>query len=258
MLKVDTPHGAAWHRYNDDGYGEHADGKPYDGVGIGRIWPLLAGERGHYELAAGRRDVAEKMVEALEGFANDSGLLSEQVWDSPDIPEHQLFFGRPSGSAMPLVWAHAEYVKLRRSLADGKVFDIPVHSVRRFLKDKQVCKRTYWRFDQPCRAMPAGTTLRIELHANATVHWSRDDWQTSCDTPTKDSGVGLHYADLPSDALKSPKSVRFTFYWPEPDRWEDKNYEVAIIGQDAIDGKPRPQSIKQRPAPAKSAKVPAG
>ncbi|HEX3870835.1 MAG TPA: glycoside hydrolase family 15 protein, partial [Pirellulales bacterium] len=116
LLKVDTPQGPGWHRYNKDGYGEHADGSPFDGVGIGRIWPLLAGERGHYELAAGRRDEAEKMVDAMESFANESGLIPEQVWDSPDIPEHQLHFGRPSGSAMPLVWAHAEYVKLRRSL----------------------------------------------------------------------------------------------------------------------------------------------
>jgi glucoamylase len=26
---------------------------------------------------------------------------------------------------MPLVWAHAEYVKLARSLRDGRVFDTP-------------------------------------------------------------------------------------------------------------------------------------
>ena len=73
-----------------DGYGEHADGSPFDGAGIGRIWPLLTGERGHYELAAGRRDEAEKLVDSMEGFANESGLIPEQVWDSPDIPEHQL------------------------------------------------------------------------------------------------------------------------------------------------------------------------
>ena len=104
LLKVETPHGPAWHRYNGDGYGEHADGSPFDGVGIGRIWPLLTGERGHYELAAGRSDVAEKMASSIEGLANESGLIPEQIWDANDIPEHQLYFGRPSGSAMPLVW----------------------------------------------------------------------------------------------------------------------------------------------------------
>ena len=54
LLRVQTPHGPAWHRYNGDGYGEHENGDAFDGTGIGRAWPLLTGERGHYELAAGR------------------------------------------------------------------------------------------------------------------------------------------------------------------------------------------------------------
>ncbi len=53
LLRVDTPNGPCWHRYNGDGYGEHPDGRPYDGTGIGRAWPLLTGERGHYELCCG-------------------------------------------------------------------------------------------------------------------------------------------------------------------------------------------------------------
>ena len=113
LLKTETPTGPVWHRYNDDGYGEHEDGAPFDGTGIGRGWPLLTGERAHYELSAGRVDEAKKLLKTMESFANEGGLISEQVWDSPDIPEHELHFGRPSGSAMPLVWAHAEYIKLQ-------------------------------------------------------------------------------------------------------------------------------------------------
>jgi len=70
-LKVDTPHGPAWHRYQGDGYGEHADGAPFDGIGIGRAWPLLTGERAHYELAAGRARATEELAQALEAFAGD-------------------------------------------------------------------------------------------------------------------------------------------------------------------------------------------
>jgi glucoamylase len=72
----------------------------------------------------------------MESFANEGGLISEQVWDSPDIPERELHFGRPSGSAMPLVWAHAEYLKLRRSLRDGRLFDLPPQTVQRYLIEK--------------------------------------------------------------------------------------------------------------------------
>ncbi len=133
LCKVDTPRGPCWHRYNHDGYGEHADGAPFDGTGVGRVWPLLTGERAHYELAAGRKAEADKLRRRMETLANDSGLLPEQIWDSPDIPERNLHFGRPSGSAMPLVWAHGEYVKLRRSLHDGRVFDTPQLAAERYL-----------------------------------------------------------------------------------------------------------------------------
>ncbi len=39
-------HGTDVGAFDDDGYGEHADGRPFSKTGIGRGWPLLAGERG--------------------------------------------------------------------------------------------------------------------------------------------------------------------------------------------------------------------
>src|SRR5262249_42363445 len=119
LLKVELPQGPGWRRYNLDGYGEKADGRPFDGVGIGRAWPLLAGERAHYALAAGARKEAEALLATIEAQTSPGGLIPEQVWDAAPIPGRQLEPGKPTGSAMPLVWAHAEYVKLLRSLADG-------------------------------------------------------------------------------------------------------------------------------------------
>ena len=93
LLKVDLPPGPVWRRYNDDGYGERADGSPFNGTGIGRAWPLLTGERAHYELAAGRRAEAERLLATLEACASDGGLIPEQVWDLPAIPERELLPG---------------------------------------------------------------------------------------------------------------------------------------------------------------------
>ena len=76
FLKTETPHGPGWHRYTDDGYGEHADGTPFDGTGIGRVWPLLTGERAHYELAAGRPAEAARLLRAIETMANDGRFHS--------------------------------------------------------------------------------------------------------------------------------------------------------------------------------------
>ncbi|MGE5186645.1 MAG: glycoside hydrolase family 15 protein [Acidobacteriota bacterium] len=125
VLQVDIAGLPGWRRYPGDHYGEYPDGRPFDGGGVGRSWPLLVGERAHYELALGRIDRARALARALEHFASATGMISEQVWDAPDVLERGLVRGQPTWSASPLGWAHAEYLKLCRSLADGRVFDLP-------------------------------------------------------------------------------------------------------------------------------------
>jgi glucoamylase len=174
LLKVDLPQGPLWYRYNLDGYGEHDDGAPFDGIGVGRPWPLLTGERAHYELAAGHPQTASKLLATLEASSSSGGLLPEQVWDKADIPERELFLGRPSGSAMPLVWAHAEHIKLLRSLRDQRVFDMPPQPVQRYQVDKTDSLLRSWRFNQKIRSIPPGKKLRIEVLAAARIHWTMD------------------------------------------------------------------------------------
>ena len=228
LLKIETPSGPTWHRYNDDGYGEHADGAPFDGTGIGRGWPLLTGERAHYELASGRVETAKKLRGVLESFANEGGLIPEQVWDTADIPDRELQFGRPSGSAMPLVWAHAEYLKLQRALRDGQLFDLPPQTVQRYLIEKTASTRMIWRFNHKIRSMPAGKTLRIETLAPASIHWSADGWSTVQDTTTHAIGLGIHIAELTTAGLAADAQIRFTFYWLECARWEGADFTVRI------------------------------
>ncbi len=229
LLKTDTPTGPVWHRYNDDGYGEHENGDPFDGTGIGRAWPLLTGERGHYELAAKNTKRAQELLDAMGSFANEGGFLPEQVWDADDIPEKELYFGRPAGSAMPLVWAHAEYVKLCRSLADGRVFDMPPQTFKRYGQKAQAeSPYTIWRFNHKCRSIPAGQVLRVELLATAVVHWSDDDWQTTQETHTRDTGLGLHIADLPTTEHEAGAEIQLTFHWLDDGSWQNENFAVQI------------------------------
>ncbi|NNM87520.1 MAG: glucan 1,4-alpha-glucosidase [Phycisphaerae bacterium] len=228
LLKVQTPTGPTWHRYNDDGYGEHEDGAAFDGTGIGRGWPLLTGERAHYEIAAGRLESARQLQATLESFANASGFIPEQVWDSADIPQRELYFGRPSGSAMPLVWAHAEYLKLRRSLHDGRVFDMPPQTVQRYLKEKTVSPRLTWRFNHKLRSLPTGKILRLETLVPAIIHWTLDGWNTMQDVHTHSPGLGVHLVDLPTAEMAEGQQVQFTFYWPDAARWEGLNFRVEI------------------------------
>jgi glucoamylase len=229
LLKVDTPYGPAWHRYNDDGYGEHEDGSAFDGSGIGRAWPLLTGERAHYELSAGRADDAESLLKTMEAFSNEGGFISEQVWDSEDIPERGLHCGRPSGSAMPLVWAHAEYIKLRRSLEDGQVFDTPQQCRQRYVEEQHPSDYELWRFNHKRHEIPAGKTLRVEVLAPAVVHWSSDGWETIQDVETQDSGLGVHVADLSTGELQAGTTIVFTLYWPAAAHWEGTDFTIKLV-----------------------------
>ena len=228
LLKVDLPQGPGWHRYNMDGYGERADGRPFDGVGIGRVWPLLAGERAHYALAAGRRAEAEALLATIEAQTSSGGLIPEQVWDGPPIPERELETGQPSGSAMPLVWAHAEYVKLLRSLADGAVFDLPPHTVRRYLKEKRQARCRPWREDAPIARIPSGRVLRLDFVQATIVLFTHDGWRSQTEITTKDAGFGLFTAEIATDGVKAGESVVFTWRDQTTGAWRGRNFEVAI------------------------------
>jgi glucoamylase len=228
LLRVKLPQGPCWYRYNDDGYGEHADGSPFDGTGIGRPWPLLAGERAHYELEAGNIAGAQELLRVMELSTSGSRLLPEQVWDSGDIPERELFLGKPTGSACPLVWAHSEYIKLVRSLKDGKIFDQPPQTVMRYRVEKRRSVYCEWRFNNKCRTLPSGKVLRIALMAPAKVHWSSDGWRTANDVTTRDTGTGIYVADLPTSDMEGGRSIVFTMFWPGGQHWEGADFSVTI------------------------------
>jgi glucoamylase len=226
-LKTETRTGPVWHRYNQDGYGEHDDGAPFDGIGIGRGWPLLAGERAHYEIARGDCAAAERLLHVIEAQTSPGGFIPEQVWDAEDIPERELFNGKPSGSAMPLMWAHAEYIKLRRSLRDGRVFDMPPQTVQRYLVEKITARTAVWRFNQKCVSIPAGYTLRIETVTPATIVWTADNWQSQRVEPAKETRLGVFYLDIRIAGMSAGAQIEFTFHWPN-DQWEGQNFKVSV------------------------------
>jgi glucoamylase len=131
-LRVNTPQGPYFYRYNHDGYGEHADGAPYDGGGVGRLWPLLSGERGEYEIARGRD--AGPYIEAMLRSANRGGMIPEQVWDRGDHSPRGLKLGQGTGSATPLAWSMAQLVRLLVDAAEGRVVEQPKVVADRYLR----------------------------------------------------------------------------------------------------------------------------
>jgi glucoamylase len=132
--KVVTPVGEAWYRYNNDTYGETASGGDFDGRnGVGRLWTLLTGERGEYEIAAGDLAAARRRLETMSGFANDGLMIPEQVWDRNESPNAAFRFGEGTGSATPLAWSMAQFIRLAINLKHGRNLETPAVVVQRYL-----------------------------------------------------------------------------------------------------------------------------
>lgn len=224
VLKRELPGGPSWLRYNHDAYGQKADGKDFDGVGLGGAWPLLTGERGHYELAAGRSPAP--FIKAMEQFANEAGMLPEQLWWINDIPEVKLFKGQPSGSAMPLCWAHAEYLSLVASHRAGRSIAGIEPAYQRYVVQKTPSRLEIWTFDYQISQIAQGKILRVITAARSTLHWSFDDWQNTRETELTETGIGCWFADLESQRLPIGARIFFTLRWG--DRWEGKNFCVTI------------------------------
>jgi glucoamylase len=226
MLKVDTPSGPCWHRYTDDGYGEHDDGSPFDGTGRGRAWPLLTGERGHYEVAAGRDPLP--LIIAMCRMASSGGMLPEQIWDAAPNAARGLEPGRPTGGAMPLVWAHAEYVKLVVSRGLKRPFDRPEAVWQRYRGERPALRRVIWCEHAPVAEVAEDCELTLALREPGTFHIGFDGWQEMRDLATVPNSLGLHVVNLDMPRLVAGRSIDLTYRSGSAGVWAGRNFRILV------------------------------
>ncbi len=224
VLKADTPSGPVYRRYNEDGYGEYDDGRPYDGGGVGRAWPLLTGERGHLALQAGEDPL--EYLHTIRRCASVGGLLPEQVWDAPPIPERGLFPGRPSGSAMPLVWAHAEFLKLLVARHDKRPVELLKSVEERYGQKPPLAKHTRWRNETPVTNLAIGRTLVIEDREPFTLHFGWDGWKNVVEQISEPLPFGMWGVPIAPERYKGHDEINFTRHYH--DRWEGLNHKVTF------------------------------
>lgn len=224
-LKVETPAGPVWRRYNEDGYGEHDDGGPYDGTGHGRPWPLLTGERGHAELAAGQD--AMPFLRTMAACASPGGMIPEQVWDAAPIPRRHLAPGRPTGSAMPLAWAHAEFVKLSMSRHLGRPFDRPDAVWKRYQGIPLRAYSAFWWLHAQIGGIRAGSELIIGLCQQGTVRYGFDGWRLIDEVLAQETGLGFFAARLDLTRLQAGQQIDFTIRWHTGD-WIGRDFSIAV------------------------------
>lgn len=235
LLRTDTPTGPVWHRYSGDGYGEHPDGTPFDGTGVGRGWPLLTGERGHYALALGQDPLP--YLRAMANMASSEGMLPEQVWDTDPIPEFELHPGRPSGSAMPLAWAHAEFVKLAASRDSGRIFDLPRAVWERYRGLRPEPKVELWTPSAPLGEIESGRGLLLVFEQAVVVRLGFNNWQAVEDRSSQPAGLGLHGVRLGAETLAGAASLQITWRRRDNAEWIGKDYDIELrrAGQAWVD-----------------------
>ena len=226
-LEVDTPAGPVWHRYNGDGYGEHDDGGAFDGTGHGRGWPLLTGERGHLVLAGGEDPLP--YLNAMAAMVGPCGMIPEQVWDGePGTPDAQAL-GTPSGSAMPLVWAHAEFIKLALGRQLKRPCDRPSAVWARYHGKRPDPDAAIWMPRLPITRIHAGQTLWLYLPRPARVHQGVDGWRHITDIDTVDTTFGVHIARIESASFSAGSTIDFTCFWTDNQEWDGHDHRIDIV-----------------------------
>ncbi len=240
VLTVETPSGTLYHRYNGDGYGEHGDGRPFDGQGVGRGWPLLVGERGHLALQSGEDSLP--FLQTMCRCRSAGGLLPEQVWDAEPIDRLELAPGRPSRGAMPLVWAHAEFLKLLIARERGRPVEWLASLERHFghspiagrgeagdertVEVRRGAPLWHWRDEVPVAVLPRGKALAIEAHVPFSLHMGFDGWQRIEDRDALPRAFGIWSVIVADTELADVAELNFTRRYE--DGWENIDHRVVM------------------------------
>jgi glucoamylase len=225
-LRVETPSGPSFYRYNGDGYGEHEDGSAYNGTGIGRLWPLLTGERAHLAIQLGE-DVND-YLDAMQRMTGPGGLLPEQIWDTAPIPEKGLHPGKPTGSAMPLLWAHAEFVKLATASITKQPIELLEAVRQRYHFERPEPDTWHWRPNAPFNELPLETDLLVEASEPFLLHYGFDGWRNIKDSHAQPLGLGMHGVRLAWNELQPHQKIDLTLFYDARGEWAQRDDAIRF------------------------------
>lgn len=232
FLRRNVGTGTAYYRYDFDGYGEQPDGSDFDGThGIGRPWPLLAGERGH--LAALRGEAWTDQLKDLLAMRSPTGLVPEQVWDLAPLEPgssgaaQPLCTGRPTLSATPLVWGHSELVKLALTGPTASPVE-RLKIVAGYFAAGHAPAVSHWRTNVRVVELPEGRDLAIEDTQPFALHFGHDGWQDVTDRDSTPGRLGIHSVTLAGAETSGWSVIDFTRRYASA--WEQGDDHHVTIG----------------------------
>ena len=239
MLARDVGTGTGYYRYDYDGYGEQVDGANFSSVGVGRVWPLLAGERGHLAILAG--DDGLTQLTAMLKMRTPSGLLPEQVWDqSPLYPQNgvptlPLTTGQRTLSATPLAWAHSELIKLAWTRASKAPAEQLAAVTARYGGQPPAPSTSHWRLAVPLTGLVAGRNLVVEDTQPFTLHYGFGDpasWTGVTDEDSVSLPFGMYGVTLTAEQLTGQTELNFIRRYGST--WDPSgNHAVPIVAAPA-------------------------
>lgn len=234
MLARNVGTGISYYRYDYDGYGEQVNGANFSGTGVGRIWPLLAGERGHLSVLAGGEGLAQ--LTAMLKMRTPSGLLPEQVWDqSPLYPQKgtptlPLITGQRTLSATPLAWAHSELIKLAWTRISKTPAEQLTAVTARYRGQKPAPSTSHWRSAAPLTGLAAGRNLTLEDTQPFTLHYGfgdPDNWTGVTDANSTPLPFGIYGVTLTAEQLAGHADLNFIRRYGST--WDPKGNQTIPI-----------------------------
>jgi glucoamylase len=215
-----------WFRYNHDGYGETSSGANYTGAGVGRLWPLLSGERGIYTIADGGS--GDAALTAMMAAANSSGFIPEQIWDtsapSGDTP------GTPTRSMDPLNWSMGEFITLLVSESTHSIADVPSIVYNRYVANP-VTPAVSSSPNPLVAGQQATITYNGPLAASSsglTMHWGYNNWNSITDTVMSKQSNGTWQATITVPSGATQLNMAFVNQSGTWDNNNTSNYNLSV------------------------------
>ena len=125
--------------------------------------------------------------------------------------------------------AFSDVLYVEELIGTDTVNTMPPQTLDRYVKNTPPPAPIVWRQTAQVDRIATGRILRLEFLEPVRVHWSTDNWTTVLDSPAVATGLGSFILDLPNGGLSGEGVVRFTMFWPQQNRWEGADFQVAVF-----------------------------